>query len=83
MLLQDFVNKFLTEKCFRGHLRGNSLKTFVTLSRFWPLRNKRTGPVDTRRHFKAYFHDVISTPTSFKRLRRLMDVETTSCVFWG
>ena len=83
MILQDFVNKFLKEKCFRGHLRGNSPKTFVTLSGFWPLRNKRTGPVDIRRHFNAYFRDVISTPTSFQCLRRLMEVETTSCVFYG
>ena len=83
MLLQNFVKKFLKKKYFTGHLRGNSPKTFVTLSRFWLLRNKRTGPVDTRRLFSAYFHDVLSTPTSFQRLRRLMDVETTSCVFWG
>ena len=83
MLLQHLVNKFLKEKCFRGHYRGNSPKTFVTLSRFQPLRNKRTSPVDTRRHFNTYFHDVISMPTSFQRLRRLMDVETTSCVFRG
>ena len=36
--LQDFVNKFLKKKYFRRHFKENLRKTFVTFSRFWPLK---------------------------------------------
>ena len=36
----------------------------------------RTTPEDTRRCFKVY-------KTSIQRRRRLIDVETKSCVYWN